>query len=132
MPHTLQRLVSHSLFLSAFKPDCSTLDVGQGCNIAIEDAEALGFLFKGVTVPTALSTESQLSEISKKLEIFQALRLKRVHLVQFSSRQLGGVLKGEDKEKAGVFDRAAFGKLIYGYSGFEPVYKAFLAEQGEK
>ena len=100
--------------------------MGQGCNIAIEDAEALGVLFKGVTVPTALSTENLIPEISKKLQIFQTLRIKRAHLVQFSSRHLGGLLKGEEKEKAGVFDRAAFGRLIYGYSGFDAVYKAFL------
>lgn len=105
------------------------LDVGQGCNIAIEDAEALGFLFKGVTVPTTSSIESQISEITEKLEIFQALRVKRAHLVQLTSRQRGGLLKGEEKEKAAKFDGAAFGRLIYGYSGFEPVYKAFLAEQ---
>jgi hypothetical protein len=38
------------------------------------------------------------------------------------------LLKGELKEKAGEFDRAAFGKTIYGYTGFEGVYKAYLAE----
>jgi len=54
--------------------------------------------------------------------------MKRAHLVQFVSRHAGGLLKGESKEKAGEFDRAAFGKLIYGYTGFEEVYKTYLAE----
>ena len=54
--------------------------------------------------------------------------MKRAHLVQFTSRQAGGLLKGEAKEKAGKFDRAAFGKMIYGYTGFEAAYKAHLDE----
>ena len=54
--------------------------------------------------------------------------MKRAHLVQFTSRQAGGLLKAEQKEKAGEFDRAAFGKMIYGYTGCEPAYKAYLAE----
>jgi len=53
--------------------------------------------------------------------------MKRAHLVQFTSRQAGGLLKGEAKEKAGEFDRAAFAKMIYGYTGFEDAYKAHLA-----
>jgi len=56
------------------------------------------------------------------------LRIKRAHLVQFASRQAGGVLKGEAKARAGEFDRVAFGKMIYGYTGFEAAYKAHLAE----
>jgi hypothetical protein len=54
--------------------------------------------------------------------------MKRAHIVQFTSRHAGGLLKGELKEQAGKFDRAAFGKMIYGYTGFEAVYKAHLAE----
>lgn len=102
-------------------------DIGQGCNIAIEDAEALGYLFRDVSI----SAPSELPdpEITSKLEIFQALRTKRAHIVQFASRHAGGMLKGEIKEKAGEFDRAAFSKMIYGYSGFEAVYKAYLAEK---
>jgi salicylate hydroxylase len=104
-------------------------DIGQGCNVAIEDAEAIGFLFRDVTLPTSSSTYAPAPGIIKQLEMFQALRMQRAHFVQFASRHAGGLLKGELKEKAGEFDRAAFGRVIYGYTGFEDVYKAHLAEK---
>jgi len=105
----------------------TTPHIGQGCNIAIEDSEALGYLFRGTTLPTSTSTNVPAPEITNRLAIFQSLRMKRAHLVQFTSRQAGGLLKGEAKEKAGEFDRAAFAKMIYGYTGFEDAYKAHLA-----
>jgi salicylate hydroxylase len=102
----------------------STPHVGQGCNIAIEDAEGLGYLFRDISIPVSSSTDAPAPEITKQLSIFQSLRIKRAHLVQFASRQGGGLLK---KDK-GDFDGSAFSKLIYGYTGFEAVYKAHLAE----
>jgi salicylate hydroxylase len=74
--------------LSHFRP----LDVGQGCNIAIEDAEALGYFFRDVSNGT---------QLTEALESFETLRVPRAHLVQFSSRQAGGLLRGEDKDRAG-------------------------------
>lgn len=106
-------------------------DVGQGCNVAIEDAEALGYLFRDVTLAASTTAGEPTAAITERLALFQALRMKRAHLIQFSSRQAGGVLKGEEKERAGAFDRLAFGKLIYGYSGCEAAYKAYLAENKE-
>lgn len=98
-----------------------TVDVGQGCNIAIEDAEALGFLFRDVTGPAA---------VAERLALFEKLRMARAHHVQFSSRQIGGVLRGGQKElNAGEFDRVAFAKMTYGYGGAEAAYKAYLAAQ---
>jgi salicylate hydroxylase len=98
--------------------------------MAIEDAEALGFLFKDMKLLTSSSASAPAPEITKRLALFESLRKKRAHHVQFKSRHIGGLLKGELKEEAGEYDdaaREAFGKMIYGYTGFEAVYKAHLA-----
>jgi len=94
----------------------------------IEDAEALGYLLRDIRLPIPSSTSAPSPEITKRLALFQSLRMDRTHIVQFTSRQLGGLLEGEVKEKAGEYDRAAFHKRIFGYAGFEAVYKAHLAE----
>jgi salicylate hydroxylase len=99
--------------------------------MAIEDAEALGYLFRDMTLPISASASASASEITKQLAIFQSLRMKRAHYVQFKSRHIGNLLKGKLKEEAGEYDsaaRGAFAKALYGYTGFEAVYKAHLAE----
>jgi salicylate hydroxylase len=96
--------------------------------MAIEDAEALGYLFRDIKLPISSSASAPSPEITKQLEIFQSLRMDRTQSVQFTSRQLGGLLEGEAKENAGEYDRAAFHKRTFGYPGFEAVYKAYLAE----
>ena len=99
----------------------SAADVGQGCNIAIEDAEALGFVFRGVSGPGA---------VAERLALFEELRMARAHHVQFSSRQLGGVLSDDQKKtNPGPFDRAAFAQTMYGYKGAEAAYQTLLAAQ---
>lgn len=98
----------------------SNADVGQGCNIAIEDAEALGFAFRDVSGPAA---------VAERLVLFEKLRMARAHHVQFSSRQLGGVLREDQKENVGEFDRAAFAQTMYGYKGAEAAYEAYQAAQ---
>jgi salicylate hydroxylase len=118
-----------TIFLNKKKPDVYPLDVGQGCNIAIEDAEGLGYLFRDISIPVSSSTNAPAPEITKQLSIFQSLRIKRAHLVQFASRQGGNLLKDEAKDK-GEPDLSAFSKLIYSYTGFEAAYKAHLAEEG--
>jgi len=106
-----------------------TPHAGQGCNIAIEDAEGLGYLFKDITIPISSSPSAPAPEITKQLSIFQSLRIERAHFVQFTSRQSGGLLTGEMKAKAGDFDGKAFSRLIYSYGGFEAAYKAYLLEE---
>ena len=96
--------------------------------MAIEDAEALGYLFRDVRLPILLSMHAPSPEITKRLAIFQSLRMDRTQIVQVTSCQLGGLLEGEVKEKAGEYDCAAFYKRIIGYAGFEAVYEAYLAE----
>jgi salicylate hydroxylase len=96
--------------------------------MAIEDAEALGYLFRDVKLPISSSTHAPSPEITKWLEIFQSLRMDRTQIVQVTSRQLGGLLEGEAKENAGEYNRAEFYNRIIGYAGFEAVYKAYLAE----
>jgi salicylate hydroxylase len=96
--------------------------------MAIEDAEALGYLFRDIRLPMSSSASAPFPEITKLLATFQSLRMDRTHIVQFTSRQLGGLLEGELREKAGEYDRAAFHKRIFGYTGFEAVYKAHSDE----
>jgi len=89
--------------------------IGQGCNIAIEDAEALGYFFRDV------STQAQLNGA---LDSFESLRVPRAHMLQFSSRQAGGLLREEDKVKAGKFDPHAFRAKVYSYPGAEEAWKS--------
>jgi salicylate hydroxylase len=105
-------------------------DLGQGCNIAIEDAEALGYLFRDIMLPASYSTNgAPAPEITKQLAIFQSVRMKRAHLIQGMSRQAARMQKGEVKEMAGESDRAAFRNAIYSYTGFKAAYKAHLDEE---
>jgi salicylate hydroxylase len=106
-----------------------TPHVGQGCSIAIEDAEGLAYLFRDITIQvSSCLTNAPAPEVTSQLAIFQSLRIKRAHLVQFAARQAGGLLTSEMKEKLGNFDGKNFSRLIYSYAGFEAAYKAHLAE----
>lgn len=107
------------MFLFSYYNEC-TKDVGQGCNIAIEDAEALSFFLRDAT---------GLEDVNLRLKNFERLRIGRAHHVQFSSRQVGGILRGPQKENAGEFDRVAFARTIYSYEGAEEAQKAQLVEQ---
>jgi salicylate hydroxylase len=92
-----------------------TPHLGQGCNIAIEDAEALGYFFRDVSNP---------AQLTQALESFESLRVPRAHMVQFLSRQAGGLLRGAEKDKAGKFDTDAFRAKVYSYPGAEDAWKA--------
>ncbi|KAJ7082953.1 hypothetical protein C8R44DRAFT_753559 [Mycena epipterygia] len=50
---------------------------GQGCNIAVEDGEALGYF---------LSNLASAAQISAALESFEKIRVPRAHMVRCSSR----------------------------------------------
>ncbi|KAJ7166349.1 hypothetical protein C8R43DRAFT_985591 [Mycena crocata] len=78
---------------------------GQGCNIAIEDGEALGYFLTDLSSP---------AQIPAALESFQAIRVPRAHMVQFASRQVGGLLSEEERKKAGPFNSNAFMAEVYG------------------
>ncbi|KAF7329309.1 FAD/NAD(P)-binding domain-containing protein [Mycena kentingensis (nom. inval.)] len=79
---------------------------GQGCNIAIEDGEALGYFLSSVSSP---------EEIATALESFEKIRIPRAHMVQFASRQVANTLPEEEKRDAPPFDSAAFMTKVYGY-----------------
>ncbi|KAF8194280.1 hypothetical protein K438DRAFT_1968901 [Mycena galopus ATCC 62051] len=93
---------------------------GQGCNIAIEDGEALGYFLQNL---------ASVAEVPVALEHFDAIRIPRAHKVQFASRQVGGLLSEEDRKKAGPFDNGAFMTELYGYTSAKDAWEALQADQ---
>jgi salicylate hydroxylase len=90
-----------------------TPHAGQGCNITIEDAEALAFLLKDA------SNDQGLSELRQR---FEDVRKKRAEYVARRSRQIGNVASKEDWDK-GAISEQEFAKEIYGYKGVEQFIK---------
>ncbi|KAJ7877024.1 hypothetical protein B0H13DRAFT_2054489 [Mycena leptocephala] len=93
---------------------------GQGCNIAIEDGEALGYFLRDLT---------SVAQIPAALESFEAIRIPRAHMVQFASRQVGGLLSEEERKKAGQFDSQAFMTKVYGYKSAKDTWEALKSGQ---
>ncbi|KAF7320586.1 FAD-binding domain protein [Mycena chlorophos] len=87
---------------------------GLGCNLAIEDGEALGYFLSNVT---------SASELPQALARFAALRVARAHMVQLAGRQAAGLVSEEEKESLPPFDGKAFMAKVYAY---------FSAEQASK
>nr|GAT53075.1 FAD-binding domain protein [Mycena chlorophos] len=77
---------------------------GLGCNLAIEDGEALGYFLSNVT---------SASELPQALERFTALRVARAHMVQLAGRQVAGLVSEEEKESLPPFDGKAFMAKVY-------------------
>ncbi|KAJ7637939.1 hypothetical protein DFH06DRAFT_1218171 [Mycena polygramma] len=88
---------------------------GQGCNIAIEDGEALGYF---------LANLASADQIPAALESFETIRVPRAHGVQLASRQVGGLLSEEEFNKAGQFDYGAFVGKLYGYTSAKDTWEA--------
>ncbi|KAJ7681486.1 hypothetical protein B0H17DRAFT_1076108 [Mycena rosella] len=93
---------------------------GQGCNIAIEDGEAIGYFIRNLASP---------AQIPIALESFESIRVPRAHMVQFSSRQAGGLLSPEEQKKAGQFNSNAFMAEVYGYTSAKDAWEKFKASQ---
>lgn len=90
-----------------------TPHAGQGCNIAFEDAEALGYVLQDVKAG---------HEIQAAIERYLEIRKERAEFVAKSSRHMGALL-GSD---AGLFTdglRREFGMKTYGYRGAEDALK---------
>ncbi|KAF7972526.1 hypothetical protein HWV62_17820 [Athelia sp. TMB] len=108
----------------------ATPHVGQGCSMATEDAEALGFLFQDANVPAdTLVGEFVDDAVASRIELFERLRIPRAHHVQLSARQVGRLLRGTQKRYEGEFDRVAFAHTMYGYRGAQVAYESQLAEE---
>lgn len=85
-----------------------TQHAGQGCNITIEDAEALSCLLRDATPDS----------IPAALDKFMSLRKDRVALVARRSRELGNLQSDEDKTKEPI-KADEFARAMYGYQGAE-------------
>lgn len=84
-----------------------TPHAGQGCNIAFEDAEALGYVLADVTNSAG---------IASAFDSFLQIRKEQAEYVARSSRHMGALLGSE----AGPYDEATrreFGMRTYGYRG---------------
>ncbi|KAJ7904828.1 hypothetical protein B0H13DRAFT_744638 [Mycena leptocephala] len=91
---------------------------GQGCNIAIEDGEALGYFLRNL---------ESVAQIPAALESFETIRIPRAHSVQFASRLVGGLSSEEERKKAGEFNYQAFVAKLYGYKSAEDAWEALKA-----
>ncbi|KAH8662474.1 hypothetical protein BX600DRAFT_437867 [Xylariales sp. PMI_506] len=100
-----------------------TPHAGQGCNITIEDAEALGFLLRGVGSSSSSATAAGVAAALKK---FVALRRDRAHYVGRRSREQGNISSDDDRIR-GPIGPEAFRKVIYGYQGAEQALQALEA-----
>ncbi len=92
-----------------------TPSAGQGCNITIEDAEALGFLLKDATP----------DDVPAALDKFMSLRKDRVALVARRSRELANLQSEEDKTKE-LLTPEEFARAMYGYQGAEHFMNASM------
>ncbi|KAJ7366327.1 hypothetical protein DFH08DRAFT_797318 [Mycena albidolilacea] len=65
---------------------------GQGCNIAIEDGEALDYFLRSLT---------SAAQIPAALESFETIRIPRAHMVQIACRRVGGLFTEEEQKITG-------------------------------
>ena len=93
---------------------------GQGYNLAVEDAEALGYLLRDA---------NSSDDVQTAMKSFVQIRKARAEDVALSSKHMGGLLTHEQQERLGVFDRAAFGRRVYGYQGAEVELEKLKGDQ---
>ncbi|KAI2776837.1 FAD/NAD(P)-binding domain-containing protein [Daldinia loculata] len=82
---------------------------GQGSNMTIEDAEALGYLLRDVDSPDA---------IPDILQRFMSLRKDRVDFVRRRSHEIGGIREEGDEDRKPITPEE-FARKIYTYQGVE-------------
>jgi salicylate hydroxylase len=90
-----------------------TPHAGQGCNITIEDAEALAYLLKDARPSDNLTAT---------LEKFTTLRRDRVRFVLQRSREMGNIQSEEDKKLEPISARK-FSTVMHSYQGIEHALK---------
>ncbi|KAI1077850.1 FAD/NAD(P)-binding domain-containing protein [Whalleya microplaca] len=105
----LKTWVSGKTLLIGDAAHAVTPQAGQGCNVTIEDAEALGYLLQNVDTPDA---------IPAVFDKFVSLRKDRVAFVLRRSRELGNIQTEEDKTKEPITNEE-FARTIYTYQGAE-------------
>ncbi|KAJ7465095.1 hypothetical protein FB451DRAFT_1402811 [Mycena latifolia] len=86
----------------------------------IEDGEALGYFLRNAASP---------AQIPEALEFFKTVRVPRAHMVQFTSRQVGGLLSPEEREKAAPFNSGAFMAEVYGYVSAKKAWETLKASE---
>ena len=91
-----------------------TPHAGHGCNLTIEDAEALAYLVKD-----AKSSD----DLTPALEKFASLRRERARFVLRRSREMGNIQSEEDK-KLEPISPAEFSRVMHSYQGIEHALKA--------
>jgi salicylate hydroxylase len=90
-----------------------TPHAGQGCNITIEDAEALAYLLKD-----ARSSD----DLTATLEKFTSLRRDRARFVLRRSREMGNI-QSEEEKKLEPIGPMEFSMVMHSYQGAEHALK---------
>ena len=90
-----------------------TPHAGHGCNITIEDAEALAYLLKDAK-PS--------DDLTPTLEKFTSLRRERACFVLQRSREMGNILS-EEQKKLEPIGPQKFAMVMHSYQGVEHVLK---------
>ncbi|PMD41750.1 FAD/NAD(P)-binding domain-containing protein [Hyaloscypha variabilis F] len=90
-----------------------TPHAGHGCNLTIEDAEALAYLLKDAK-PS--------DDLKPILEKFTSLRRERARFVLRRSREMGNIQSEEDK-KLEPISPAEFSRVMHSYQGVEHALK---------
>jgi salicylate hydroxylase len=94
-----------------------TPHAGQGCNITIEDAEALAYLLKDAGPSDDLTTT---------LEKFTSLRRDRARFVLRRSREMGNI-QSEEYKKLEPISPEKFSVVMHSYQGAEHALKTMEA-----
>lgn len=103
--------------------------VGQGCNQAIESAEALAYFLNAASPPqdAGIVDEQREAHVASRLAAFVRLRQPRAQIYQIASRHFGGSLRPEEEAVLGQpmdLDFETYLKLTADWHGAEAAVKA--------
>lgn len=83
--------------------------------MAMEDGEALGYVFRDIASAQIDTPEALDTAIKQRFGLFKSIRVPRTHYVQQSSRKAGGIAAPEESR----FDGREFSLKMHGYTGAE-------------
>lgn len=88
--------------------------------MAIEDGEALGYLFSDIGTVFTESPEQLGEAVQERFQKFLSIRVARSHYVQKAARLAGGITPPEE----GRYNPQAFSRAMHSYAGAEAVLKS--------
>lgn len=88
--------------------------------MAMEDGEALGFILSDIGSASISTADALTSEIARRFELFESVRVKRSQYVQTAARRAGCVAPPEEPP----FNRMMFSRTMCSYSGAEAAMRS--------